>query len=42
MALHGTRPGVDRGFGLGADEVREACRSHESGTAFGEVVMRVN
>ncbi|MGW3628766.1 zinc-dependent alcohol dehydrogenase family protein [Streptomyces sp. NPDC005122] len=41
LALHGTRPVVDRVFGFGTDEVREAFRYYESGVAFGKVVIRV-
>ncbi|MFD8421549.1 NAD(P)-dependent alcohol dehydrogenase [Streptomyces sp. NPDC059466] len=42
LALHGTRPVVDRVFGFGTDEVREAFRHYESGAAFGKVVIRVS
>ncbi|WP_393083859.1 NAD(P)-dependent alcohol dehydrogenase [Streptomyces sp. LN704] len=42
LALHGTRPVVDRVFGFGPDEVREAFSYYESGAAFGKVVIRVD
>ncbi|MFJ2391534.1 NAD(P)-dependent alcohol dehydrogenase [Streptomyces sp. NPDC087843] len=42
LALHGTRPVVDRVFGFGTDDVREVFSYYESGAAFGKVVIRVN